>query len=200
MKKECHGKRKDRLYAIWASMKQRCSNVKCKSYKNYGGRGIYVCDSWKDSFMCFYYWAKKSGYRTDLTLERLDNSNGYYPENCSWVDKFCQASNKRNNRLITAFGETKHLNAWLRDPRCVCKETQLRNRLKRGVSPQTAISDKQIDLHRISISGLKGVHWDNNLKKWRARIHADGKFLHLGLFDSKEKAYEAYLESRQKLN
>lgn len=93
------------LYSVWKSMNGRCSNPKDKSYKNYGGRGITVCEEWQNDFMSFYFWAYSNGYKEEklenglniLTLDRIDNDDNYCPQNCRWVTNAEQAKNKQNN-------------------------------------------------------------------------------------------------------
>jgi hypothetical protein len=66
-------------------MKQRCEYPKHRSYKNYGGRGIKVCDEWHDDFQVFHDWAIAAGYKDGLTIDRVDNDGGYTPDNCQWI-------------------------------------------------------------------------------------------------------------------
>ena len=85
-------------YMTWARMKTRCYNKKTKDYKNYGGRGIIVCDKWKDSFLAFY--ADMGIKPTNKhTLERVNNDKGYYPENVIWALSHINYQNKRNTKL-----------------------------------------------------------------------------------------------------
>ena len=93
-----------RLYHILRDVKARCFNVKNKDYKNYGGRGITVCDEWKNSFQIFHDWAINNGYQENFTIDRIDNNGNYCPENCRWVDIYIQANNKRDNHKITFNG------------------------------------------------------------------------------------------------
>ena len=85
------------LYDTWSHMKGRCENPKTVQYEYYGGRGIKVCDEWKNDFMAFYNWALSNGYKKELTIDRIDVNGNYCPENCRWVDIFQQASNKRKS-------------------------------------------------------------------------------------------------------
>ena len=103
-----------KLHGVWNGMKQRCSNPNNNSYKNYGGRGITVCDEWQE-FLPFYNWCMANGYEEGLTLDRIDNSIGYRPDNCRFVDRLVQANNNRRNILITAFGKTMTLPEWSRE-------------------------------------------------------------------------------------
>lgn len=103
-----------REYAIWNSMKQRCLNKNNKQYPEYGGRGIRVCSRWKTSFENFYSDMGKRPFQ-GASLERLDNSKGYSPDNCKWADRDAQNNNKRNNRPITINGITKNLGQWAKE-------------------------------------------------------------------------------------
>ena len=105
-----HGMYKIPEYRVWLSMLDRCRNVKCRGYKNYGGRGISVCKSWLE----FKNFFADMGRRTSPkhTIERIDNNGDYSPENCRWASRSDQGRNRRNNRLITYQGKTKPLIEW----------------------------------------------------------------------------------------
>ena len=94
-----------RLYRIWVNIKTRCYNAKIPNYNDYGGRGITVCDEWKNDFTTFYNWAMSNGYSDDLTIDRINNDGNYEPSNCRWVDVITQANNKRNNIKVNLNGE-----------------------------------------------------------------------------------------------
>lgn len=102
---ELHDMYDTRLYSIWTSMKKRCLNENCDRYKDYGERGIEICDEWKNSFKSFYSWAINNGYRDDLSIERKDNDEGYNPDNCTWIPLEYQARNTRNTVRLEINGE-----------------------------------------------------------------------------------------------
>lgn len=107
-----HGMRHTRIYNIWRSMRQRCSNPNCINYHNYGGKGISVCDEWNNSFEAFYEWARLTGYEEDLTIDRKDVKGNYEPSNCKWSSYKQQANNKTNNKLLEFQGEIHTLGEW----------------------------------------------------------------------------------------
>lgn len=107
-----HGQAGKPLYKSWQNMKNRCYNKKVRQYKDYGGRGITVCDEWRDSFAAFESWAMSSGYKNGLTVDRIDNDGNYCPENCRWITKQEQQSNKRNNHTAQIDGVSRTLTEW----------------------------------------------------------------------------------------
>ncbi len=116
--KTTHGMAHTRIYNAWHSMKARCYNPTNHNYHRYGGRGISVCDEWKDSFESFYEWATSNGYSDDLTLDRVDNNGNYCPDNCRWVTTKVQNNNREVSINITYNGKTQNLSQW-------CKELNL---------------------------------------------------------------------------
>lgn len=108
-----HGKHKHPIYVCWTHMKERCFTKTCKSYKNYGGRGISVCEEWLD-FETFYRWAKSNGWQKGLSIERKDNDGNYCPENCTWIPKNQQTKNTRKNVKIEIDGKVLNLSEWAR--------------------------------------------------------------------------------------
>ena len=95
-------------------MKARCLNHKSVSYRNYGGRGIGICDEWL-SFESFHEWAIANGYEDGLQLDRIDNDGDYCPNNCRWVSRDENMRNKSNNRLVTICGKTQCASEWIRE-------------------------------------------------------------------------------------
>ena len=84
-----------RIYRIWQGMKKRCTNPNYEPYKNYGGRGITICDEWMNDSKAFYKWAIEHGYDDDLQIDRINNDGNYEPSNCRWVTPKVNANNKR---------------------------------------------------------------------------------------------------------
>lgn len=83
------------LYTVWLSMKGRCYRPSAQGYKNYGGRGIYVSDKWRNDFTAFSEWCHANGYGRGLQLDRIDNDGPYAPENCRWVTRSANNANRR---------------------------------------------------------------------------------------------------------
>ena len=107
-----HGKSKTRLYRVWRGMKSRVFDKNSTKYDIYGGRGIQMCDEWKNSFEAFYQWATETGYNDNLTIDRIDNNVGYNPQNCKWSTAKEQSRNRRSNIDITIGNTTKTLTEW----------------------------------------------------------------------------------------
>lgn len=124
-------------YYTWKAMRRRCTDEKDKRYSRYGGRGIKVCERWKDSYKNFL---EDMGIppSTNHSIERLNNDGDHEPKNCIWGTKGEQANNKSNNRNITAFGKTQTLMQWA-DETGIKRET-IAKRLNSGKSPEIALS------------------------------------------------------------
>lgn len=125
-----HRMSQNRIYRIYIAIKQRCYNSKHKEYKNYGERGIVLCEEWLNDFMNFYNWAVDNGYSDTLSIDRKDVNGIYEPDNCKWSNDKEQSNNKRNNRYLTINGETKTISQWA-DCSEVSHQT-IRGRLNRG--------------------------------------------------------------------
>ena len=116
-----HGLHKNKFYSTWAHMMSFCFNPRHKSYKDYGGRGITVCEEWLD-VRNFVAWADIT-YIEGMTLDRIDNDKGYSPENCTWSDKTTQCVNQRirkdNKSGVVGVNWKKDKNIWDCLPRCL---------------------------------------------------------------------------------
>lgn len=132
-----------RLDNVYKSMQARCYNQSNKRYKNYGGRGIKICDEWLNDKRKFFEWAKGQGYddtlpRGQMTLDRIDVDKDYSPENCRFISIEEQENNRTNNRYITLNGETKTIREWEKEKGM--KSGRLWARLNRGWDIETAIN------------------------------------------------------------
>lgn len=112
-KNRTHGGTGSNLYLVWCTMRNRCERTGVKSYSDYGGRGVSVCEEWKD-FQNFKSWALSNGYEHGLEIDRMNVNGDYCPENCRWVTRLINANNKRNNRVVEYNGEKKTLAEWAR--------------------------------------------------------------------------------------
>ena len=106
-----------KLYTIWCGMKARCYNPKCERYKNYGARGITICDEWLHDFNAFRAWAINNGYIKDsksgeYTIDRIDINGNYEPNNCRFTNLKEQMNNTTRNRFIEYNGEIKTIAQW----------------------------------------------------------------------------------------
>lgn len=122
-----HGLSNTRLYNIWSAIKKRCNNPNASNYKDYGGRGIKMCDEWVNDFMNFYKWSMENGYLENLSIDRINVDSNYCPENCRWISLAEQQRNKRNNILYEIDGEKKTLFEWAREYNI--KESTITNRI-----------------------------------------------------------------------
>lgn len=209
MIKEFYMDKHTRLNYIFSAMKKRCYDSNCKSFKNYGGRGITVCNEWLNperttvigtkahhvtkGFVAFKEWALANGYSDNLTLDRIDVNKGYSPDNCRWTTVKEQQNNTRKNVLVTYKGETKTLSQW-------CEELKLnyfrmRNRIcLYHWSPEKAFETTYSANERlITYNGKRQsvVQWCNELN---LSIHAVRNRLRRGwsveaVFETKQRRY-----------
>lgn len=135
------------LYWVWAQIKSRCLRKTDKSYKNYGGRGISICNEWKNSFISFYNWSVQNGYtenkctksgRNILSIDRIDNDGDYCPQNCRWVNDKKQSRNRRSNRYFEYNNQKLCLSDWAK--KMGMHEATLRTRLNKGWSLERALN------------------------------------------------------------
>jgi len=158
-----HGMSNTKIYKKWRSMKRRCNakNTESKMYKNYSGRGITVCDEWKNDFMAFYTWAMANGYAEGLELDRKDNDKGYSPDNCRFITHKENERHKRTAKYATINGVTKTGTEWAEEyglsPHVV------NERIKHGWEPERILEASQYKIRRITIDGET-----KSIKEWAA--------------------------------
>jgi hypothetical protein len=128
------------IYKIWKGMKLRCFCKTHHAYKQYGAKGITVCDEWRDKPEAFYEWSSLNGWREGLTIDRKDNDLGYSPENCRWATMEQQANNKTNTLWITHCDKTQSLADWCREPVCQVPYKNVLNRIQDGWDFASAIT------------------------------------------------------------
>lgn len=133
-----HGLSRTRLYGIWSGIIGRCCNSKNHAYHNYGGRGIKVCEEWRNDFEVFHKWAIENGYKDNLTIDRIDTDGNYEPSNCRWATMEEQANNTRCNRILTLNGESHTTAEWARITGM--SVALIRNRLHRGFTDEEALT------------------------------------------------------------
>lgn len=133
-----HGMGSTRIYNIWRKMQQRCTDPANPAWKDYGGRGISVCNEWLADPAAFQSWAEGNGYKPSLTIERIDNNGNYEPSNCRWASRVEQNHNKRNNFNIQVGAVTKCVSEWQAETG-ICRKV-IANRIRAGIAPELAVS------------------------------------------------------------
>lgn len=132
------GESHTRLYSIFSGMKKRCYNTNSQFYKNYGGRGIEICDEWLSDYQNFKKWAWENGYSDELSIERVNVNGNYEPSNCTWIDMRLQAKNRTNVAAIEYNGKTYTIRDLAKE--VGIKEHTLAARLRVGWDLEEAIS------------------------------------------------------------
>jgi hypothetical protein len=140
-----HGCSQTAIYKIWRSIKQRCGNTNDKGYKNYGGRGICICQEWDNDFVKFKDWAFLNGYCAKVEIDRINNDGNYTPENCRFVS---HSVNNQNKRILTSRNKSGY------------RGVSFDNRRKKWVS-QIAINKKTHYLGGFNSKELAAVTYNN---------------------------------------
>lgn len=177
-----HGMSKSRPYRIWRGIHTRCTNPKTINWHLYGGKGVKICERW-DEFENFWE-DMKEGYSSEMTIDRIDGSGDYTPENCQWATKTQQARNRENNYLVTYKGETLLGREW--DERRRFKLGTVRDRIsKKGWPVEKAIETP------VKQSDRGCVHFDKSRSRWMATVKRNGKATWLGRHKTKKEAQGA---------
>lgn len=132
-----HGESGSKLHKTWTNMRYRCNNPNCKSYKDYGGRGISVCEEW-NSYEAFRDWSLQNGFAEGLSIDRIDVNGNYEPSNCRWVSDKVQHNNTRKNNYLTMNGETHTIQEW--SEITGIKWTTLKARIEMGWTVEKALT------------------------------------------------------------
>lgn len=128
-----------KLRQLLRSMRSRCENPANEYWFNYGGRGISVCEQWRESVECFIAWALSNGWSHGLEIDRIDNNGGYSPDNCRFVTRVVNSRNRRNNTVLEIDGESKSMVEWSEDERCSVGYGTIRSRIRYGWSHKDAV-------------------------------------------------------------
>lgn len=128
----------DPIKIVWRGMKQRCYNQNHQAFKHYGGRGIKICKEWLEKPYMFYEWAYDNGYCKGMSIERINNDDGYSPSNCKFIAMSKQSEHRRTNNYIEINGETKTLGEWCK--KYNIKRSTASSRIQRGWLPEKAIT------------------------------------------------------------
>lgn len=128
---------KERLYTIWARMRQRCRNPRYNRASSYYKKGVTVCEEWTD-YLAFREWAYSNGYRDGLSIDRIDNDGNYCPENCRWATSKEQANNRSSNHRVAFNEEILTIREWA--ARLGIAESTLSSRLSRGWDVERALT------------------------------------------------------------
>lgn len=138
-----HGLAGTKIYYAWHSMLERCYNPRNGNFRNYGARGITVCDEWRNDIQAFYKWAMQNGYDKQAeglscSIDRIDVNGNYEPNNCRWVNQVVQANNRRTNKLFVYKGNTYTMAELAR--KTGVNYGLLKNRLLHGWAVDMAVS------------------------------------------------------------
>lgn len=134
-----HGLCGTKLYNVWLTMKQRCYNPRDRHYKWYGAKGVKVCNEWRNNPLAFYKWCIENGYKDGLTLDRIDSTKDYSPDNCRFITMSAQQRNKTSNKRIEYNGETRSVQEWAE--KLNIKPSTLRARFNKGWTTERALTE-----------------------------------------------------------
>ena len=189
------GESRTRLYHIWDGMIRRCYDENNPRYQNYGARGVKVCDDWLDhsGYLQFKEWAIQNGYNENLTIERINVNGNYEPTNCCWITMDEQAKNKTNT-VYYQNGDNKITVVELSKKQNMKYET-VKRRVLNGVSEDKLFNYLQTN----NTSGVTGVTWSKQAKKYRSYINYNKKRIELGYFNEFDDAVRARLIAEYKM-
>lgn len=187
--------KKSRLYKIFHNMHSRCYNKNKPDYKWYGAIGIEICAEWYHNYINFKEWAMSHGYSDNLTIDRIDPSKNYCPENCRWITIQEQQNNRKNNHLLTYDNKTLTINQWAKE--IGINREIIKDRLRLGWSIEDTLT-KPVQNQR------KGFEYNNEihtLKEWSIITGISLNTLQHRIYDAKwniEKALTTPARNYQK--
>ena len=186
------------LAIVLCNMRKRCYNPNSNCYKNYGGRGIKVCNEWlgKDGQKNFYKWAIDNGYRKGMSIDRIDNNGDYTPQNCRWATPKTQAYNRSTNSYVTIHGKTQTVSEWADE--IGISRGAMQNRLRYGWSEDRLLEPQQVHLkmskHEMRVEILK---LRKQLEEYRTKIENGTLIeLHCKVGDIVYKIFYSQYEAR----
>ncbi|ULF48725.1 hypothetical protein [Bacillus phage BillyBob] len=191
--REQHGMTGSRLYTIYRNMKQRCHNPKHTSYETYGAKGIEVCLEWRNSPTVFMEWALANGYNDELTIDRVDSTKGYAPDNCRWItlsenSRRAGLGRKRPDggkkpKLVTYNGKSQSLKDWASELGVSYQALHARvSRNGGSIEKAFAVADNKLEFNGES----------KNLKEWSEYLNISYNTLKRRIYHlhwSTEKAF-----------
>lgn len=158
------GGKRNRLLNIYSLMLARCYNPKNNMYKYYGGKGIIVCDEWKNNYLSFKEWSLQNGYSDCFSIDRINPNGNYSPENCRWVTAFTQNNNKEKIKKYSFNGEKHSVAEWAR--KIGISRECLKCRIKNGWTIEKALTTPPKENNKIKTSNLSGLQLRCFSNKW----------------------------------
>ncbi len=167
------------LKNIWGTLIGRCHNPNYKGYKNYGAKGVYVCDLWRNDFWSFYAWSIEHNYQEGLSIDRINRDKNYEPDNCEWNTVSINCGDTERATLITIKGKTQSASAWAKDPECEVNAATILNRYRKKKVKGKALLKKRPVLkeQRTEIDGqiktfeewaqIAGISLNGFITRWR---------------------------------
>lgn len=168
-----HGLSKTRIYRIWKGIKRRCSKDTVKHWEDYGGRGISMCDEWKEDFMSFYKWSMNNGYKECLSIDRIDVNGNYEPSNCRWATQKQQSRNKRGTIRVLYRDELMPLMDACE--KIGISEDVVLSRMKRGASGEEALLKPVKKTSHMKPYQIRFNGKTNTISGWAREVGVDRK-------------------------
>jgi hypothetical protein len=187
-----HGRHKEPEYRSWVAAKARCFNPKNQAYADYGGRGIKVCEEWRNNFIAFY--REMGPCPEGMSLDRIDNNRGYEPGNCRWASKFYQVRNTRSTKMLTFNSKTQVVSDWSRELNIPV--TTILGRLKRGLPIEHVLKPRLIPLGQRKMRLLTYDGKTQTLYQWSRELGKPWSTIWSRIFEHGWSIAEAFTAPR----